>query len=371
MRTFPWIFIFLLFHTVRGAESLIPNTTSGIVTDEAVLKDAVEADDTTSRHFLTDHMTQDFPTGTTVLTNTTTEDRTGLTTTPNIIDTIYMQNLFDNDPCKFFGTCDFTRLLANPYCHCEKHCEDFNNNCCFEPQNLTYRLSINQYIYECLDFDSIEVTPHGYYVITKCFHEHTNDYNGLLVEKCQDTNIVSVGPWVLGDNGLIYRNKFCAQCNGVASFKLFTLQFYNIPDTVFYEIWNKTKEEKIIRLSNNTINKYMYYKLLPPVELDGVMECYNVHPITNALLECQNYIVNPVLSPYDPDIWYRNVYCFPEEMKNMVCVGPFLLGMDTSKLYNFHPLTILFDFDRQDSLDDCDMKVSSYNQVLLIAIMQK
>jgi hypothetical protein len=101
------------------------------------------------------------------------------------------------------------------------------------------------------------------------------------------------------------------------------------------------------------------------------MECYNVHPITNALLEFQNYIVNPVLSPYDPDIWYRNVYCFPEEMKNMVCVGPFLLGMDTSKLYNFHPLTILFDFDRQDSLDDCDMKVSSYNQVLLIAIMQK
>jgi valyl-tRNA synthetase len=29
--------------------------------------------------------------------------------------------------------------------------------------------------------DSIEVTPHGYYVITKCFHEHSNDYNGLLV----------------------------------------------------------------------------------------------------------------------------------------------------------------------------------------------
>jgi hypothetical protein len=83
-------------------------------------------------------------------------------------------------------------------------------------------------------------------------------------------------------------------------------------------MWNKTKEEKIIRLSNNTINKYMYYKLLPPFELDDVMECYNVHPITNASLECQNYIVNPVLSPYDPDIWYRNVYCFPEEMKNMV-----------------------------------------------------
>jgi hypothetical protein len=38
MRTFPWIFIFLLFHTVRGAESLIPNTTSGIVTDEAFFR---------------------------------------------------------------------------------------------------------------------------------------------------------------------------------------------------------------------------------------------------------------------------------------------------------------------------------------------
>jgi hypothetical protein len=55
-------------------------------------------------------------------------------------------------------------------------------------------------------------------------------------------------------------------------------------------MWNKTKEEKIIRLSNNTINKYMYYKLLPPFELDDVMECYNVHPITNASLECHNYM---------------------------------------------------------------------------------
>ena len=106
MRVFPWIFIFLLFCTVLDAESLMSNTTSRIVKDEAVLNDAVEADDTTSRLFLTDHMTQDFPTGTTVLTNTTTEDRMGLTTTPNVIDTTYMQNLFDNDPCKFFGTCD-------------------------------------------------------------------------------------------------------------------------------------------------------------------------------------------------------------------------------------------------------------------------
>ena len=360
MRTFPWIFIFLLFYKVRGAESLIPNTTSGIVTDEAVLNDEVEADDTTSRHFLTDHMTHNFPIGTTVLTNTITEDRTGLTTTPYIIDTTYMQNLFDNDPCKFFGTCDYTRIHGFPYCNCEKHCEEFNNNCCFEPQNLTNHISINQYIYECLDFDSIEATPYGYYVIAKCFNEHTNDSNGQLAEKCQDTNIVSVGPWVLGNNGLIYRNKFCAECNGITSFKLFSVQFYNVPANVFYEIWNKTKEEKIIRLSNDTINRYMYYKLLPPFELDDVMGCFKVQPITNASLECQNYIVNPVFSAHHLGIFYRNVYCFPEEMKDMLCLGPFWGHSVTNNFYDLYPLTVLFNFDHQDSVDDCDMKVSSY-----------
>ena len=360
MRTFPWIFIFLLFYTVRGAESLISNTTSGIVTDEEFLHEAVEADDTTSRHFGNDHMTQDLPTGTTMLTNTTTEDRTGLTTTSNIIDTTYMQNLFDNDPCKFFGTCDYTRTLQFPYCHCEKQCEDFNNNCCFEPQNLTHHISINQYIYECLDFDSIKSSRHGYYVITKCFHDLTNDSNGQLVEKCQGTNIVSVGPWVLGDNGLIYRNKFCAQCNGIASFKLFSVQFNNVPVTVFYEIWNKTKEEKITLLSNDDMYRYMYYKLVPPFELDNVMECYDVHPINNASLECQNYIVNPVFSPYDAKVFYRNAYCFPDEIKDMLCLGPFISRSVINNLYDMYPLTILFNFERQDSVDDCDMKVSSY-----------
>lgn len=118
-------------------------------------------------------------------------------------------------------------------CSCDDICESFNDCCfdyhqlCLNPQQDQHHL--NTYLpfprkvhysqYDCHDFSNVHI-----FVVSKCSPYWTDDFVKRACHQRQHPQDLLQSTPVYDDDGVVYRNTFCALCNDVTPSRLTTYQ---------------------------------------------------------------------------------------------------------------------------------------------------
>lgn len=240
------------------------------------------------------------------------------------------------DVCSQYGGCE---LVEDPYwyCQCDEICEEFND-CCPEYNFTNTRRSNNKY--SCVGIEDSVKNLWGVQSISNCPSAFKNV---SIIAKCSNGLMKDTGPPVLSlhDNSLVYRNKYCALCNGVSA---------EVIDVVFTA--DSFVSDFIDQLSNMTdvdVQEYLFekcsYRLLIP---DGARLRYcMVGFVQNDDFLCHRYS-NPVWYA-EENKYYRNNFCRDIKDKTFgICLQDILPSLIMrnygASLFQLNKLSILFSF---------------------------
>lgn len=273
----------------------------------------------------------------------------GLASVENQTGSEKLDALFMNDPCANFSTCSFITQTKTKFCNCDEDCIDFND-CCNRVifSNATHVVNDAYLRYECLKSNRHSLFD-GVYVITKC-PKTTNPADSSL---CDVSSLLEVGPWVADEQGRLYRNRYCAICNGVSVLTVLDVKITNVNSEILrVKFENLTTHEKLFELY---YDKYTTVTYVIPPEVEQ-RYCLPTEISATASSQCHQYGTSPVEADM---VTYKNMYCVPTEYTYSFCLGP---GIDFTRDYGYgysydsmHPLTVLFSF--KQSKDTCQTQV--------------
>ena len=255
-----------------------------------------------------------------------------------------IKDLVPLDLCQQYSSCERVSNLALQFCRCDALCTLYND-CCFNAD-----ITDNSTVFSDLHFDclpnpmfSFETTYNGYQVVTSC---PKNLKNTEIDMKCQSDDIFSVGPWVISDSNITFKNRFCAECSNANIYKAFEVKFSNENVTISKNT-NPNIVVAVLRdLYENRAKNKLIVEFIPPMS-KTLRECivYSYPRIVSR--NCLNYYNSPVIvQQTGNNAIVRNTFCTTVPMF-VACVG-MLDTFDFSNIKNYDtfPMTVLFQFQQ-------------------------
>ena len=244
-------------------------------------------------------------------------------------------------------------LYSNPFCalcYCDSQCYEYRD-CCLDKythENRTLTPSLNV---ECTSNSYKSIKTSHYYMVTSCPRSAVSNgnTNGCMLNST--SSAVAAIPVTDKNTNITYRNKFCAECNGVSTY-IFWKMYVECYD---YSIFVTAKD--LQEIYQKAVENRKCDIFFEPEETAGIRKC---SPHSESLIDkCNvtgrwlyqdekvetacNSLVYPVKRGK-----YKNVFCY-------VCNSPrtwtwLLQEYDTLDPRGL-PLTALLDFDDSDVPD--------------------
>ncbi|VDI44884.1 Hypothetical predicted protein [Mytilus galloprovincialis] len=281
------------------------------------------------------------------ITHDNTVDNGGLLTTDMVNCTMKQYDMFTNDPCKTYATCQFLESINTKYCRCDEACHIFND-CCYPKKQSNQSQTLDRSLYECKQISS-DKSDEGIQVISTCPDRDltvTPDLDLL----CQMEDIKEVGPWVYDHQGRVYSNKYCRQCNGQKKFNMSPMLFTSILIGLIDQMNGMTPTERVSLLLDSPSVSREYALSLSLSDLRYCVSSLEV----SSLPGCHNYSINPVLILG----WklYKNYYCIPQADMDIddrpVCYGTrFIDNIGLLPIISYSTLKLLVNFTENSSTD--------------------
>ena len=264
--------------------------------------------------------------------------------------TSYQQwNITTDDVCYTYGTCHFVSTKKFKYCNCDEKCHLFNNCCVDAKQNQTEQNLFT----ECHPFTNDKSVRLGALVLSHC----PSLYNNTEVHfRCLTDDIVTGGPFVTGGNSMIYRNKFCAVCNGVQTFTYFSLEIKPNGMLPINDLSNTTQKERLSKLL--AFGKYLLVSDTEGIQLRYCLNIPEFRSTENRANECTNHSFNPIILSTQFEV-YRNKFCVPPVVTGYTCFGHELDSYAFEPSNDFNTTKVTFYYDNQDEYTSCTDSVSS------------
>ncbi|CAC5384287.1 unnamed protein product [Mytilus coruscus] len=269
------------------------------------------------------------------------------TTDIAINSTMKQDDMFTNDPCKEYATCQFMELINTKYCRCDDACHIFND-CCYPGKQTSQSETLDRSLYECKQMSS-DKSNEGIQVISTCPKidpTTTHDLNFL----CKKEDIREVGPWVYDHQGRIYSNIYCGQCNGHNKYDMSPMLFTNILHELIDQMNGMTPTERVSLLLDSPSVSHEYALFLSLSDLRYCVSSLEV----SSLPGCHNYSINPVLILG----WklYKNYYCIPQADIDIddrhICYGTQISGhIALPPVISYSSLKLLVNFTENSSSD--------------------
>ena len=228
---------------------------------------------------------------------------------------------FDSSLCQKTWNCDYTKdWLDPPYlCFCDDMCTVYKD-CC---QNAKVRSDGNSTVvnasFDCKHIPSIN--DHWFvYIVNTCPEDTTYDLHRLCIEPTE-RNIYSTTPVTSFTTGFLYRNVYCALCNGETDYV-----FWKV---VLRCVWDPKDNSKFIGLSIQELYMrdecYLLYK--EPIA-SSYRKCYpkitQCPEPSNTATTKNDQTGNDVTRCKDggnryvftPDVIYKNPACYQCNKEN-------------------------------------------------------
>ncbi|CAG2248668.1 unnamed protein product [Mytilus edulis] len=157
-----------------------------------------------------------------------------------------------SDPCFPDGTCEFTQTkMEEQYCNCDEKCHQYKD-CCHDIKLNEDLNSVYTPYYQC--YKSSKNIYKGLFAVAEC---PAMEENTTVSHLCRSNDMLNTGPCVVHDE-VIFKNRYCALCHNITSYKTFDLQFIgadtrNIPENI-------SRTNKLSYFFQNSIG----YQLIPP-----------------------------------------------------------------------------------------------------------
>ena len=119
---------------------------------------------------------------------------------------------------------------------------------------------------ECIPYSTRHRLHYRYFVVTRC---PTIFEDGEIIDKCVYNKVLKFGPWVYNKEGVIFKNKYCAECHGERQIKLFLLELTQLKTKEFqdnYWLDNRTLFNNL-KTALQSDNGVLDIKFVPPYGL--------------------------------------------------------------------------------------------------------
>ncbi|XP_063443391.1 uncharacterized protein LOC134723772 [Mytilus trossulus] len=282
------------------------------------------------------------------ITNDNTVDNGGLLTTDIVVNSTMKQyDMFINDPCKTYATCQFLESINTKYCRCDEVCHIYND-CCYHEKQTNQSETLDRSLYECKQRSSANWDD-GIQVISNC-PETGPTVTPDLELLCKKKDIREVGPWAYDHQGRVYSNKYCGQCNGQTKLSMSPMLFTGIFFGLIDQMNDMTPTDRVSLLldSPSVIHEYAM-----SLSLSDLRYCVSSLEVSS-LPGCHNYSVNPVLILG----WklYKNYYCIPQADIDIddrpICYGTrFIDNKGLPPILSYSTLKLLVNFTENSSTD--------------------
>ncbi|VDI16799.1 Hypothetical predicted protein [Mytilus galloprovincialis] len=258
--------------------------------------------------------------------------------------TSYQQwNITTEGVCYTYGTCHFVSTKKFKYCNCDEKCHLFNNCCVDAKQNQTEQNLFT----ECHPFTNDKSVRLGALVLSHC----PSLFNNTDVHfRCLNDDIVTGGPFVIGGNSMIYRNKFCALCNGVQTFKYFSLEIKADGLDPINDLSKTKQKERLSKLL--TLGKYLLVSVTEGIQLRYCLNIPEFKSTENRANQCTNYSFNPIILSTQFEV-YRNKFCVPQVLTDYNCFGQELDSYAFEPSYDFNTTKVTFNYDNEEEETSC------------------
>lgn len=248
--------------------------------------------------------------------------------------------VFTKDICSSFGSCSY-QLKAKEslrYCHCDDECYKYND-CCFDANKTSTNIKGQNLPFKCVSPNLDGRSHYGYFIITQCPTEF--DTSPKIIEMCNNRDLATTGPWVISNENVIYKNMFCAECNGVRSFISFSVNVSNINSEMFLTIpENETSIDNLVMKNSAQI----VIDMVPPENV-YTRRCLVYEPPLKELKEkCLSYSISACIANDMQYIYIlKNVFCdYANYFEH--CFDPIVQEEESQIKVNVYPLSFMFSF---------------------------
>lgn len=239
------------------------------------------------------------------------------------------------------------------YCQCDAQCS-YYNDCCEDVKFTSDQTS--SYEMECILLSTHHREYYGYFGVTKCPKGFAgND----IINKCESNTVLKFGPWVYNNDGIIFKNKYCAECHGEYLVNKFSLKLSGFQETDFQDpnwLGNQTTFT-ILREVLQSGYRLNEIEFVPPDDVRCMV-------FGAAEPQCTKQRINPLFGKQkvkDPNnsndttivtLMIRNRLC-ESNATRFICVGSNMyLIYDDMLVYMLFPISVIFNFhkDYRDAL---------------------
>ena len=226
---------------------------------------------------------------------------------------------FNTKSCRSLNSCANDLKFARRKCHCDNMCHELGDCCWDATVSTTHKYTNEDVLPAMMTCVALEKSS-AFWVVSNCPNNYTTKEIKTKCTKTQSTNANDpdlVIPVLETKSGLIYQNRFCAECHGVVEAVL-----YNTSVTGF----GSGCERSITSDPMEVLNNYLDKNSSCSVEFVSIDQTKQRHCFSHNLVsvcssnnselksDCELGALNPVYALHDflltEEVRFKNYDCY-------------------------------------------------------------
>ena len=226
---------------------------------------------------------------------------------------------FNNKSCRSLNSCTNELKFARRKCHCDNMCHDLGDCCWDATVSTTHKYTNKDAMPAMMTCVALEKSS-AFWVVSSCPKKYTNREIKAKCTKTQSTHANDpdlVIPVLETESGLIYRNRFCAECHRVVD-----AVPYNISLTGFGSGCERPITSDPLKVLNHYLGKNSSCSIeFVSIDRTKQRRCFSHNLVSicssnnsELMSGCESGALNPVYALHDflltEEVRFKNYDCY-------------------------------------------------------------